>query len=193
MPPREWLPASLGGEPKPKPTALQSIQVMAGNARNRVQDTAHNVGLPVSPATDSACYACCPNLTFKQRVYGTLGCFAIGMAIGWMSWLSWMSNDIPSWAVLYSLGNVVSFCSSGFMFGPKRQLRNITKAYRRITVGVYFSSILLCLIGGFMQWNALLLMVLVCVQSCALIWYIASYIPFGQKMITKILGGLVDF
>ena len=25
-------------------------------------------------------------------------------------------------------------------------------------------------------------------QWCALVWYIASYIPFGQKIITKILG-----
>ena len=25
-------------------------------------------------------------------------------------------------------------------------------------------------------------------QWCALVWYIASYIPYGQKIITKVLG-----
>ena len=30
-------------------------------------------------------------------------------------------------------------------------------------------------------------------QWCALIWYIASYIPYGQKIITKILGRIADF
>lgn len=30
-------------------------------------------------------------------------------------------------------------------------------------------------------------------QWCALIWYMASYIPYGQKMITKVLGKAIDF
>ncbi len=30
-------------------------------------------------------------------------------------------------------------------------------------------------------------------QWCAALWYVASYIPYGQKMITSVLGRAVNF
>lgn len=209
---REWLPPSLGGGPAEKPRGMQQITVMPSfgttssqrqggrswreAARERtqgMQNAANAAGMPVSPATDSGFASCCPNLTFQQRVYGCIGCFGVGVFIQMLSFLSWSSGHIPQWAVMYTLGNFVSLLSSGFLFGPKRQCRNMTRARRRVAAGIYLGAMLLTLIGGFMRWPFIILIFLVFVQWCAMIWYIASYIPYGQKMITSCLGRLVDF
>ena len=46
---------------------------------------------------------------------------------------------------MYTLGNITSLCSSGFLFGPRRQLRVMRKAKRRIAVGVYLGLMVLTL------------------------------------------------
>ena len=40
--------------------------------------------------------------------------------------------------------------------------------------------------------SPLVLLCLIC-QWCALVWYVASYIPFGQKIIKSILGAMTEF
>ena len=69
----------------------------------------------------------------------------------------------------------------------------MTKANRRIAAAIYISAIIVTLIGGFMGWAAPILLLLVFCQWCALIWYLASYIPYGQKMITRCLGSMANF
>ena len=79
--------------------------------------------------------------------------------------------------------------------GPKRQCRNMGKARRRVAVLVYFSFMLATLITAFAchgKGCTLIIMLLVFGQWCAAIWYIASYIPYGQRMITRILGGAAN-
>ena len=67
----------------------------------------------ISPATDSAFYACCPKLTFKQRVYGCVGCFLFGVLFSLMGMLSWWGGNTAAFAVMYTCGNIVSLCGSG--------------------------------------------------------------------------------
>ena len=66
-----------------------------------------------------------------------------------------------------------------FLLTFKRQAKNMAKPVRRISVGVYLGLILVTLIGGFMRWPGIILLLCVFAQWCALIWYIASYIPYG--------------
>ena len=47
---------------------------------------------------------------------------------------------------------------------PARQLRNMTKAKRRIATSVYFSAMLITLIGGFMGWPGPILILCVFAQ-----------------------------
>lgn len=73
----------------------------------------------------------------------------------------------------------------------------MTRAKRRWAAGIYLSSMLLTIIVAFTMGNrsgsSILILLCVFVQWCALIWYIASYIPFGQKMLTKLLGSATNF
>jgi len=201
---REWLPPALGGggeasnvpsssAPQPSVTVFGRMQTSARERTQNMQNAASMAGLPVSSANDSAFAACCPKLTYKERVYGCVACFCLGFVIGLLSFVAWWTGSTATWAIMYTIGNIVSLCSSGFLLTPQKQLKNMSKAKRRIAAGIYITAILITLIGGFMDWPGPILILLVFVQWCALIWYFASYIPYGQKMISRALGKALDW
>ena len=103
------------------------------------------------------------------------------------------AGNITGFAVLYTMGNCVSLAGSSFLLGPKRQFRNMTRARRRVATGIYFSMMLLTLALAFAGADSLLILICVFCQWCALVWYIASYIPFGQKLIKKFFSKVTDF
>ena len=75
--------------------------------------------------------------------------------------------------------------------GPKRQCKNMTKARRRWAAGIYLIMMILTIVVALSckgKGCGLLIVVMVFCQWCAAIWYIASYIPFGQRIITRMLG-----
>ena len=203
---REWMPSVLG-DPGAGPsgssaaTSHNQVTVM-GRMTGAIQpvreagrSAAQAAGL--SPATDSAFYQCLPKLTFRERVQGCIGCFCIGIAISILSFVSWWLGNTPTFAVLYTLGNIVSLTGSGFLMGPRRQCHNMTRARRRWAAGIYLGSMVLTLAVAFTTdrhawYGTMLILLCVFVQWCALIWYIASYIPFGQKIITKAIGSAAN-
>ena len=84
---------------------------MIAPVRENMSSAAQAAGL--SPATDSAFYKCFPKLTFRQRVYGCLGCFCVGLVISLLSFISWWMGQLAAFAVLYTIGNIVSLTGSG--------------------------------------------------------------------------------
>lgn len=78
-----------------------------------------------------------------------------------------------------------------FLMGPKTQLKRMTRARRRWATAVYVLAMILTVTFALtLEGPMSKLIVLLCVfiQWCALIWYIASYIPYGQKLIVSVLG-----
>ena len=69
-------------------------------------------------------HSLCPNLTLKQRFYGFIACFLLGMicslASSGMLFNLLTGQQIVRFAVLYTLGIVISLASSMFLWGPKR-------------------------------------------------------------------------
>ena len=126
---REWLPAGLsgggssgGGAPSQQVSVMSRMTNVMQPASEGGRNMANMAGLPVAPANDSAFSGCCPKLTFRERVYGCIGCFLIGIVISMLSFVSWFAGHTATWAILYTLGNIISLCGSGFLLGPRRQL-----------------------------------------------------------------------
>ena len=92
----------------------------------------------------------CPSLV-EAAVYGCCGCFATGCVLSFIGWIRGSRRAGPrraaraarrrpppparttggmiaSFAIVYTLGNITSLCSSCFIFGPRRQLRVMRKA-----------------------------------------------------------------
>jgi hypothetical protein len=85
-------------EPPPPPTSStdrvqqrfsQAINSMRNNPSHATTQIESTVGMSL-PAKDS----CCPNLTFKQRVQGCLGCAAAGMGFSFLGFTLWWTGHI---------------------------------------------------------------------------------------------------
>ena len=136
-------------EPQPPQTVSTRMTVAINSMRGsnsssaatqQMENVASAAG--VLPAADSMC----PNLTFKQRLWGCIYCSGSGMALSFLGYMLWWTGHVAGFAVIYTIGNIVSICGSGFLFGPKRQCRSMFAARRREATCIYFAAMLLTLI-----------------------------------------------
>ena len=98
------------------------------------------------------------------------------------------TGHVSAFAFVYTMGNLVSLAGTGFLFGPKRQCRQMSKARRRTATAIYLTMMLSTVVTALMDGPSILILLFCFLQWCALVWYIASYIPYGQKIISKCLG-----
>ena len=134
---------------------------------------------------------CCPTLTWEERLMGFIGCFAIGLALSLSSIFSFpalLLGDPSQFAWKYSVGNVLGLASSAFLVGPKAQLEQMASPVRIFATLAYLGSICVTVVAALFLRHALLTLVAIFVQFCALAWYCASYIPFGRMLIRQCVG-----
>eukprot|EP00949_MAST-11_sp_MAST-11-sp1_P005182 g5182.t1 len=134
---------------------------------------------------------CLPSLSFQQRMIGFAVCFAIGCLISFTSTFSML--DPQRFAVLYTMGNIVSLMSTGFVWGPMRQLKAMFKPVRIVATVVYLTTLVLVLVVAlavpdFGGKTAVIIMLLIC-QFLALSWYALSYIPFARTAVKNCAAG----
>ena len=138
---------------------------------------------------------CMPSLSLTQRMYGFGACFVIGGLMSVMSSFSLVRGDIPQFAVLYSLGNVIALLSTGFVWGPKTQCKKMWKETRAIATGVYLVCIVATLTVATLPETTLekgaktgICITLIIIQFIALCWYCLSYIPYARSMVKNCVG-----
>lgn len=139
-------------------SAINAARSNSSSAAARIEQAASASG--VLPAADSVC----PNLTFKQRVWGCVYCSGTGMALSFLGFLLWWTHHIAGFATTYTLGNIVSLCSTGFLFGPKRQCRSMFAANRIHATGIYLGAMLLTLIVAFARGPTPIVLALIFIQ-----------------------------
>ena len=98
-------------------------------------------------------------------------------------------NPVP-FAVNYTLGNILAISASGFLCGPKRQIKNMFDERRKMVSTVYLSCLASTLVVTFipLPWALKLatLVALLLTQCGANIWYSLSYVPYGRKTALKL-------
>jgi len=144
-----------------------------------------------SNLSNQACEAC--TLTRTQRMYGFGFCFAIGWILTLCSAfaITSIATHPTRFAVLYCMGNVIALISTCFLFGPWSQIKNMFKPVRAIATIIYLGAIALTLYVAIAVQQPGPVIICMIVQLLAMIWYCASYIPFGRQVITKCVGGIV--
>ncbi|RLN51338.1 hypothetical protein BBJ29_005312 [Phytophthora kernoviae] len=127
-------------------------------------------------------------LTKRQRLYGAVGCYVFGALCGFLSTLMMWGGPkhLKQFAFFYTVGNLCSIGSSLFLVGPMRQLKVMCMPVRRVACCIWMGAMLLTLIiaFGFPKAGPLVLL-LVIVQYAAMLWYGASFIPYGRAMLRK--------
>eukprot|EP01122_Echinamoeba_exundans_P009823 TRINITY_DN3538_c0_g2_i1.p3 TRINITY_DN3538_c0_g2~~TRINITY_DN3538_c0_g2_i1.p3 ORF type:complete len:146 (-),score=20.15 TRINITY_DN3538_c0_g2_i1:76-513(-) len=132
----------------------------------------------------------CPSLSWTQRLWGFVICFALGFVCSFIGTF-FITINLALFAVLYTLGNVFSLASTGFLVGPIRQLKSMFDPTRMITTIVFLAAMALTLTAALWWQNVGLVILFVIIQWLALIWYSLSYIPYARTLVTNCAKGLV--
>lgn len=96
-----------------------------------------------------------------------------------------MSHNLEGFGVTYSLGNFISLAGTSFLIGPCRQCRQMFAKKRAVATCIYLGSLILTIVVAVETDIVPLVFLLIIVQWMALVWYSASYIPFGRAAIKK--------
>ncbi|OQR81667.1 hypothetical protein THRCLA_11526 [Thraustotheca clavata] len=136
----------------------------------------------------------CPslNLSYKERLFGCLLCFSLGMllSLGSTLRLAQLVHGRPApFAVCYTLGNILSLGCTMFFVGPIAQCQSMFHAKRRYSALTYvlFIGVTLALcFSPRLPHRTGLVLISVSIQFCALWWYTLSYIPYARTAVTNV-------
>ncbi|PVU99976.1 hypothetical protein BB559_000232 [Furculomyces boomerangus] len=131
-------------------------------------------------------------LTRTERLYAFGACIIAGFILMIVGVAMLFSSNTSGFAIMYSIGNLLSLFSLGFLVGFKKQIKMAFAPVRLIAGLVYLVFLILTLIIAFTNGSGLICLIFVLIQFCALVWYSASYIPFGRKVIKSMCGSILD-
>ena len=130
-----------------------------------------------------------PSLSLKERLIGFGICFGLGLLFQFMSLgsiLGVLLGRPNKFAFLYTCGNLISIFGTFFLVGPTRQIHNMANPYRRKATIVFISSIILTLVSLYVLHSKILTILFVLIQFGSYIYYIMSYIPYGQECLNAL-------
>ncbi|KAG2041491.1 Got1/Sft2-like family-domain-containing protein [Suillus americanus] len=127
-------------------------------------------------------------LTRTQRLYGFVGCLIIGFALSLLGSILLFLGQLGSFAVLYTIGILVSLVGTGFVIGFASQIKLMFKPVRIIATVVFLGSVGLVFVGAFVLKNEILCIIFVIVEYLAYAWYNLSYIPYARSAVLKLVG-----
>lgn len=133
----------------------------------------------------------CTSLDWSTRIQGFLFTFGIGMILSIGGTVNLYLLNFPAFAILYSLGTVVSLGSSMFLRGPIAQLKAMVEPTRAAATAAMLIFTFLTLMAGLYWENPGLTMLFFILQYMASIWYMLSYIPFARDGIKKCFNSCI--
>eukprot|EP00239_Pterosperma_sp_CCMP1384_P006192 CAMPEP_0197851706 /NCGR_PEP_ID=MMETSP1438-20131217/18668_1 /TAXON_ID=1461541 /ORGANISM="Pterosperma sp., Strain CCMP1384" /LENGTH=143 /DNA_ID=CAMNT_0043465413 /DNA_START=274 /DNA_END=702 /DNA_ORIENTATION=- len=136
-------------------TTLDKVKLMVGMQPDNEPDFFQEIDEYVS-------------LSKTQRLYGFLISVGLGITLNILSLLFYF--NLTMFASLYTMGNILSLCSTGFLVGPWAQVKNMFVGYRVGATIMYFTSMAATLYFAIVVGSGFLALICVCVQSFALTW-----------------------
>lgn len=130
-------------------------------------------------------------LTKTQRFKGFLVCFGTGVALSFLGFFLFWTGSTNGFAVTYTLGNLFAMGSTLMLFGPITQCKNMFKARRIWATLIYVVFMILTLVSALYLKDTFFTLLCIICQMAALTWYCASYIPFAQRIMKKVLGNCI--
>ena len=133
----------------------------------------------------------CPKLTYQQRIVGFCVCCGFGYLLSFMGTMLLAANGpdadtIRNFAALYIIGNFIAIGATGFLIGPARQCKKMFDKTRRFSCIIWLLTLIVTFAIAVAGVNVGLVVMMIFIQIGASIWYSASYIPYGRRMIIKI-------
>lgn len=80
---------SSSAAPPPSNNAFDSMRARVGTALTPTTQNAQAMQATVLPERNPLC----PNMSFKDRVRGCIGCMCIGMALSFLGFMAWWGEE----------------------------------------------------------------------------------------------------
>mmetsp|Transcript_17675 Transcript_17675/g.24719 ORF Transcript_17675/g.24719 Transcript_17675/m.24719 type:complete len:173 (-) Transcript_17675:90-608(-) len=134
----------------------------------------------------------CPKLSLKTRVTLWGICYGIGVFLSFLGGLFVLkiTTQPEIFATLYTSGNIISMSGTTFLWGPCAQCRKMWDSERWLATTIFLVSMVVTLLCAFLvpvPYNVVAVLFALVFQFCALIWYSASFIPCGRKILKNIM------
>ncbi|VDD91217.1 unnamed protein product [Enterobius vermicularis] len=120
------------------------------------------------------------SLPWALRVQCFIGCFFLSLLCSALGSVMLFSHKIIGFAVMISVGNIISICGTFFLTGPVRQLKKMFEKGRFIATLVFITLIAFSLIAALFLSSPFLAFILVVGEYIAMLWYSISYIPYAR-------------
>ncbi|KAK7871174.1 hypothetical protein R5R35_002415 [Gryllus longicercus] len=131
-------------------------------------------------------------LSWSTRIKGFIACFLIGIFFSLLASIClFLNKGITTFAIFYTLGNIISIMSTCFLMGPINQIKKMfaqTRVIATIMVIVMFG---LTLFAALYMHNAGLVLLFIILQWIALTWYSLSYIPYARDACKKTISACI--
>ena len=135
-------------------------------------------------------------LSWSTRIKGFSICFGVGVLCSVLGslvlTLSTFGGGLQLFAVLYTLGNLMSLGSTLFLMGPMKQLKGMFAKTRLIATIVMIVSFFLTLCSAFWWRKNVLALMFVVIQFCAMTWYSISYIPYARDAVCSCVDKVIS-
>uniref|UniRef100_A0A7S3DIC6 Vesicle transport protein n=1 Tax=Palpitomonas bilix TaxID=652834 RepID=A0A7S3DIC6_9EUKA len=131
------------------------------------------------------------SLSLKNRIRGFAICALVGLVCGFISvWTVPMIIVNPaSFATVYTIANLSLLGGTFFIVGPLRQLKAMCKPKRAVASIMYIVSLIVTIIMAVVVKSWIGALVAIVVQFFAVVWYIASYVPYGRECLKSCFKG----
>eukprot|EP00013_Stygamoeba_regulata_P000804 CAMPEP_0177640190 /NCGR_PEP_ID=MMETSP0447-20121125/6413_1 /TAXON_ID=0 /ORGANISM="Stygamoeba regulata, Strain BSH-02190019" /LENGTH=169 /DNA_ID=CAMNT_0019142249 /DNA_START=187 /DNA_END=696 /DNA_ORIENTATION=+ len=123
----------------------------------------------------------------KQRAIAFAVCLGSGLLFGLLAFMFLMLLLFVAFGLCYTIANVLLLCSTFFLIGPMRQLRNMVHPVRLGASAIYVMALIVTLLVIFLGWPFFIVLLMVIAQTAALIWYVMSYIPYSRECFMAIV------
>ena len=153
-------------------------------------DISSSISSVTGASTENPC-PFLPEMTYRQRIMGFLLFFVLGSAASMIStmYVPLIVIRPSKFAIPYTVGNLMSIGSTGFLVGPWRQVKSMFDSTRMVGSLIFLTSMVGTLYFAFVLKSAVGVLTCVIIQFAAYLWYVASYIPFGRSMMKKFACG----
>ncbi|PWY98525.1 SFT2-domain-containing protein [Testicularia cyperi] len=183
---------SRGGGEAPATSSAGGAFGGAGSSRWINMDTNQikNFGGELTGENDAFSKTFGIELTRQQRIMGFVGCLIAGFVLSLLGTLLLITGSLATFAVLYSIGVVISLTGTGFLLGFMKQFKQMFAKVRIAFTAVMIVAFIMVWISAFAIDSTVLAIVFVIVLYVAFLLYSLSYIPwcidFLKRMASKL-------
>ena len=127
-------------------------------------------------------------MSYKTRIIGWIACSVVGMVMSIILSIAFVATgfDVVTYAILFSLSQVISIAGTCFLSTPQGHCKAMKKKHRIIPSIVYFLSIIATIVIAVATQITALVFLFLVIQVVAYYWYTISFIPFGTKIAKKL-------